>query len=40
MARDSTGCVKLLNLDLLRTVSIIENFRFHHVGVRRVRKSV
>ena len=41
MAHDSMGCIKLLNRDLLRTVNIIENFRFHHVEARRrVRESV
>ena len=41
MAHDSIGCIKLLNRDLFHTVNIIENFGFHHVGVRRrVRESV
>ena len=41
MAHDSIGCIKLLNRDLLHTVNIIENFGFHHVGLRRrVRESV
>ena len=39
MAHDSMGYMKLLNRDLLRTVNITENFRFHNVGVqRRVRE--
>ena len=41
MAHDSIGCIKLLNRDLLHTVNITENFRFHYIGVRRrVREGV
>ena len=41
MSHNSMGCIKLLNQDLLCTVNILENFRFHNVGVqRRVRESV
>ena len=33
MSHDSMGYTKLLNRDLLRSVNIKENFRFHNVGV-------